>query len=257
MKLQIVKLTLKKRGEKMKSALKYIYFGLLMPLTLLLKLYLIVVRRIKTKEEYDEAVFRIVNGWSRHILKVIGVKVNIKGIENLPDGNCLFVSNHQGNIDFLPPLAFLNKQIGFIAKKEILKIKIVSMWMKEMHCVFIDRENIRESLKAINEGVENLKNGYSMLIFPEGTRSKSHRLGEFKKGSMKLATKTNVPVVPLVLDNTFTVFEEGKGWLKSSTITLSILKPIYVYKLSKEEKSNLANTIREKIEEELNCIVNK
>lgn len=241
----------------MKSVLIYIYFGLLLLFTLFLKLYLIIIKRIKTKEEYDAAVFNIVNAWSRYILKVIGVKVTLKGIENLPEGNCLFVSNHQGNVDFLLPMALLNKRIGFIAKKEILKIKIVSMWMKEMHCVFIDRENIRESLKAINEGVENLKKGYSMLIFPEGTRSKSHKLGEFKKGSMKLATKTNVPVVPLVLDNTFAVFEEGKGRLKSAAVTLSILKPIYVDELSKEEKGNLSNLIRDKINVELNCIVNK
>lgn len=240
----------------MRTVLTYIYFGLLMPFTLFLKLYLIIIKRIKTAEKYDEAAFNIVNGWSGHILKVIGVKVNLKGIENLPKGSCVFVSNHQGNIDFLLLMSALNKHMGFIAKKEILKFRIVSMWMKEMHCVFIDRSNVRESLKAINEGVDNIKNGYSMLIFPEGTRSKSHNLGEFKKGSMKLATKTNAPVVPLVLDNTFTVFEEGKGWFKKATVTLSILKPIYIDNLSKEEKGDLALIVRQKIEEELNSIVN-
>lgn len=241
----------------MKTILIYIYLGILMFLTLFLKLYLLIVQRFKSEEEYKNIFFNTVNGWSAYILKILGVKVKLKGKENIPEGNCLFVSNHQGNIDFLLIMAYLNKQTGFIAKKEILKFRIVSMWMKEMHCVFLDRQNIRESLKAINQGVENLKQGYSMAIFPEGTRSKSHRLGEFKKGSMKLATKTNEPVVPVVIDNTFKVFEEGKGKIKSAEVTLSILKPIYINQLSSEDKADLANIIHDRIEKELNIITGK
>ncbi|WP_315674088.1 lysophospholipid acyltransferase family protein [Clostridium sp. 19966] len=185
------------------------------------------------------------------MLKVLGIKVKLKGKENLPEGNCMFVSNHQGNADFFIPMAVLNKQLGFIAKKEILKIPILRTWMKDMHCVFIDRENIRESLKAINQGIDNVNAGYSMLIFPEGTRSKSHKLGEFKKGSMKMALKANAPLVPIVLDNTFKVFEENKGKLKPATITMSILKPIDVNALDKEQKAHLAELVREKIAQEL------
>jgi 1-acyl-sn-glycerol-3-phosphate acyltransferase len=196
----------------------------------------------------------MVNGWARYTLKIIGVKVNIKGLENLPKENCLFVSNHQGNADFLVLMSELDKHLGFLAKKEILKIPVIRTWMKEMHCVFIDRENIRESLKAINKGIENLNNGYSMLIFPEGTRSKSHKLGEFKKGSMKMALKASVPVVPLVIDNSFKVFEEGKGKLKASIINMSILEPINVNDLTKEEKANLADIIKNKIEKELQTL---
>jgi 1-acyl-sn-glycerol-3-phosphate acyltransferase len=223
--------------------------------TLFLKLYMVVLKKIKTPDEYKDVIHKVVNSWADHVLKVIGVKVDIIGIENIPKEECLFVSNHQGNADFLLLMAKLDKHLGFIAKKELLKIKIVSMWMKEMHCVFLDRDNIRESLKGINEGAENLKNGYSMVIFPEGHRSKSHKLGEFKKGSMKLAVKAGVPVVPLVVDNTFKVFEEKKGRLTKTKVTLSILKPIDVKTLTKEEKTDLAEIVREKIDEELKKIV--
>lgn len=240
----------------MKAILIWIYLGILMVFTLILKLRLLIIQRFKSEEEYKVILHKTVNGWAAYILKVLGVKVNVKGMENLPEGNCLFVSNHQGNIDFLLLMAYLDKQLGFIAKKEILKFRILSMWMKEMHCVFLDRQNIRESLKAINKGIDNLNHGYSMAIFPEGTRSKSHKLGEFKKGSMKLATKTNEPVVPIALDNTFKVFEAEKGKINSATVTLSILKPIYVSELTKEDKANLADIIREKIETELNIIAN-
>ena len=233
---------------------KYIYFGVLMFLTLFSRLYFFVLKKIESPEKYNDSLYKYVNDWANHILKVIGVNVNIKGIENIPEGNCLIVSNHQGNADFLILMAKLNKQMGFIAKKEILKLHIVGTWMKAMHCVFIDREDIRESLKAINKGIDNLEAGYSMTIFPEGTRSKSHKLGEFKKGSMKLATKTNVPLVPIVLDNTFKVFEEGKGKLSPANVTMSILKPINVSELTKEEKMNLAEIVREKIEAELSIL---
>lgn len=223
-------------------------------LTIFLRIYLFVIKKIESPEKYDNAVYWIVNGWAAYILKVIGVKVELKGIENLPEGNCLIVSNHQGNADFLVLMSRLNKHMGFLAKKEILKLHIVGTWMKAMHCVFIDRENIRESLKAINEGIDNLEKGYSMVIFPEGTRSKSHVLGEFKKGSMKMATKASVPIVPIVLDNTFKVFEEGSGKLRPAEVTMSILEPIDIVKLTKEEKARLAEIVREKIEKELNTL---
>lgn len=223
-------------------------------LTIFLRIYLFVIKKIESPEKYDNAVYWIVNGWAAYILKVIGVKVELKGIENLPEGNCLIVSNHQGNADFLVLMSRLNKHMGFLAKKEILKLHIVGTWMKAMHCVFIDRENIRESLKAINEGIDNLEKGYSMVIFPEGTRSKSHVLGEFKKGSMKMATKASVPIVPIVLDNTFKVFEEGNGKLRPAEVTMSILEPIDIVKLTKEEKARLAEIVREKIEKELNTL---
>lgn len=236
---------------------KYIYIGLIMFLIIFLRLYFFVLERIKSSEKYNESLYKVANGWANHILKVIGISVSVKGIENLPEGNCLVVSNHQSNSDFLILMAKLNKHMGFMAKKEMLKLHIVGSWMKAIHCVFIDREDIRESLKAINKGIDNIENGYSMVVFPEGTRSKSHNLGEFKKGSMKMATKTTVPIVPIVLDNTFKVFEENNGQLKSAKVSMSILKPINVKELTKEEKNNLAEIVREKIEAELNILKEK
>jgi 1-acyl-sn-glycerol-3-phosphate acyltransferase len=234
--------------------LKYIACVIVVIFTLFFRLHLFIIRKTKSKEKCDDYLYKVVNGWARYTLKIIGVKVNIKGLENLPKESCLFVSNHQGNADFLVMMSELNKHLGFLAKKEILKIPVIRTWMKDMHCVFIDRENIRESLKAINQGIENLNNGYSMLIFPEGTRSKSHKLGEFKKGSMKMALKTNAPLVPIAIDNSFKVFEEGKGKLKPAVINMSILEPIIVSNLTKEEKSALADLVRDKIAKELETL---
>lgn len=238
----------------MKTVFLYIYFGFYMLVTLFFKIKLSYVKKHKGEVEYEKLVHKFVMHWSQNILKAVGVKVNIRGIENIPKGTCVFVSNHQGNFDFLVILAIIDKSIGFLAKTEILKLRIVSDWMKKMHCVFINRNDVRDSLKAINQGVENVKNGYSMVIFPEGTRSKSSNLGEFKKGALKLATKTDVPIVPIVLDGTYKMFEDGNGRLKSGTVEMSILKPIDVNEMDRKQKAELSEVLRDKINQELRVI---
>lgn len=238
----------------MKTVFLYIYFGFYMLVTLFFQIKLAYIKKHKGEAEYEKSVHKFVMNWSQNILKAVGVKVNIRGIENIPDGTCVFVSNHQGNFDFLVILANIDKHIGFLAKTEILKLKIVSGWMKKMHCVFINRNDVRDSLKAINQGVENVKNGYSMVIFPEGTRSKSSNLGEFKKGALKLATKTDAPIVPIVLDGTYKMFEDGNGRLKSGTVEMSILKPIYVNEMDRKQKADLSEILRDKIDQELRVI---
>ncbi|WP_234118531.1 lysophospholipid acyltransferase family protein [Clostridium hydrogenum] len=238
----------------MRTIFFYIYFGVYMLITLLMEVRLNHIKKTKPNEEYEKELHKIIMKWSRNMLKAAGVTVNVKGIENIPDEPCVFVSNHQGNFDFLAMLAYIDKSLGFIAKKEILKLRIVSSWMKKMHCVFINREDIRDSLNAINTGVENVKNGYSMAIFPEGTRSKSSNLGEFKKGALKLATKANAPVVPTIVDGSYKIFEDGHGKIKSGTINVSFLKPIYIEEMDRSEKAKLPEILREKINTELENI---
>lgn len=189
--------------------------------------------------------------WANFTVRKAGIKLHVDGIENLPDKSCLLVANHQGFLDIPVLLTAVNRSAGFIAKKELLKVKIISGWMKEIHCVFIDRSNIRESVKSINEGVENLKNGYNMCIFPEGTRSKGDKVGEFKKGSMKLALKSNSLVVPVAINGTYKVLE-ANGWkIKPADVSVKILKPIDTQSISNEEKKDLSNIIRNSIIENM------
>ncbi|URZ01399.1 lysophospholipid acyltransferase family protein [Clostridium felsineum] len=232
----------------------YIYFVFYMIRTMFFKIKLNKIKKTRTNEEYEAAVHNVIFNWAKTILKVIGIKVNVKGIENIPKDTCVFISNHQSNVDFLAIMGTIDKQIGFIAKKEILKIKVVSGWMRMMHCVFIDRNDIRKSLMAINEGVDNLKKGYSMAIFPEGTRSKSSNMSEFKKGSLKLATKANAIVVPIAIDGGYKLFEEVNGKLRSGVVNMSILEPINIAELDKEQKAKISEILHNKINSELNNI---
>lgn len=235
----------------MRSALIYIYFVFYMIGVFFKKIKLNYIRKIKGEEAAERYLREVAMKWAKHILKITGVNVQVEGLENIPQEACCFVSNHQGNFDFIAMFATIDKSMGFIAKKEIKKIKIISVWMKELKCVYIDRENIRESLKAINEGAENLKNGHSMVIFPEGTRSKGKQMGQFKKGSLKMALKSSVPIVPVTVDGSYKIFEEHNGGLRKGNIRLIFSKPIYVDKLSKDEQKKLIEIVQNEIAKHL------
>jgi len=99
----------------------------------------------------------------------------------------------------------------------------------------------------MNEAVENVKNGHSMFIFPEGTRSKNGEIGEFKKGSMRLAVKSEAPIVPITIEGARKIFEENNCRFRAAEVTLTIGKPISTKGLTKEEQDNLAGYVREVI----------
>jgi 1-acyl-sn-glycerol-3-phosphate acyltransferase len=211
----------------------------------------------KGKDETDAYLAKLVRNWSDFVLKIAGLNLTVIGKENIPNEPCVFVGNHQSNLDIPAILANMNRLTGAIAKKDMEKIPIVSYWMRQIHCVFLDRENPREALKSISEGVENLKNGYSMIIFPEGTRSRSNSMGEFKKGSMRLATKAGVPIVPITIYNTNKAMEGNNGKVKKANAKLIIDKPIYLDGMSKEEKADISEVIRNIIQGNLDNLNNE
>src|SRR3712207_2487443 len=227
-------------------------FGTYMINTLLKKRKIEKIRKIKGDQEAEKLVNKCVYDWAKYLIDNVGIDINVKGLENLPKGNCLYVANHQSLFDIPVLLVAIGKPMGFIAKKEMENLAIISSWMKAIHCVFMDRANVREAIKAINQGIKNLNDGYSMVIFPEGTRSKGPKVGEFKKGSMKLATKSKVPVVPITIDGTYKVREGNeKNKIKPAKVNIIINKPIYMDELTKEQQGSLAQDIREIIKSQI------
>lgn len=215
-----------------------------------LKLKMMKKKNKMTQEEFDETVSKEITNWAKKVINLFGGKVKIYGEENVPEGPCLFVANHQGNFDIILLLLSINKKVGFVAKKEMEKIPVMSDWMKMSHCVFLDRENPREAVKTFNEATENLKNGYSMIIFPEGTRSQTDNMGEFKKGSLKLATKVpEIPIVPVACEGTYKLFESTGS--NEVEIKVSFCKPIYLNDLQKEDRVQLSHYCQEIVKSEL------
>jgi 1-acyl-sn-glycerol-3-phosphate acyltransferase len=222
----------------------FIGFGLYLIGSLGKYVKLKLIRKYKGKEEAEEYAHITARKWANFCVKTIGADIEIIGMENLPQGNCLFVGNHQGYLDIPLLLSKFDKKLGFIAKKELQNAPILSQWMKAIHCIFMDRENPREAIKSINEGIEYLNQGYSLAIFPEGTRSKGGTVGEFKKGSMKLGLKSKAPIVPITIIGSYKAFEE-KNRIKPAKVKLIIHKPIYAESLPKEEQNNLSQIIQD------------
>lgn len=179
-------------------------------------------------EALEALVTPEVQRWAGKLLSLAGVKVELRGVENIPkDRPVLFVSNHQGNFDIPILLAHLPGAKGFVAKDSIEKMPLVSRWMKHMNCVFMDRDNLRQSAAAINEGIRHIKAGTSMVIFPEGTRSLDGKLGEFKAGALKLGTKPAAPIVPIAINGSIDIMPKGSYVIRPQTVTVTVFPVIY------------------------------
>ena len=138
-----------------------------------------------------------------------------------------------------------NHQVAFIAKDSLGKIPIFGKWVLRIRGIYIHRGDARASLKTINEGVDYLKQGFSLVIFPEGTRSQSSELGEFKPGSFKLATKSRVPVVPVTLNGGYHTFEERGAVTKGCHIDFMVHEPILTKDMSRQELAELPHRVEE------------
>ena len=193
------------------------------------------------KRAKDISSLRLIQWVFKVILFISGVKTTVIGYENIPkDEPVLFIGNHRGIFDILITYSRMPNLTGYISKKEMIKVPIISTWMKLLYCLFLDRDNIKEGLKTILTGIDQINNGVSMVIFPEGTRNKEEGLLPFHAGSFKLADKTNCKIIPMVQHNTESIFEKQFPRIKATHTVLEYGKPIDITTLSKEERRNIA-----------------
>ena len=180
-----------------------------------------VVGKINRKKR-DYSSLRIVQWGFKLILRVTGVETIVIGEENVPDDPVLYIGNHRSFFDILLTYSRCHRLTGYIAKKEMEKIPLLSTWMKYLYCLFLDRENIKEGLKTILQAIEYVKQGISICIFPEGTRNKGEELSmlPFKDGAFKIATKTNCAIVPISMNNTAEIFENHFPKVKKTKVVM-------------------------------------
>ncbi len=194
-------------------------------------------------EKERTEILKAENAWGRALVKRAGITLNIKSAEALPEGPVVFISNHQSYWDI--PVCFAaitEKPFGFVAKESLRKIPVFGSWIEDIRSVFIKRDDARASLKAIEEGIELLKQGFSLVIFPEGTRSKGSEIKEFKKGSLRLAIKAEVPVVPITIYGTFRAYEE-KGYVRPAEIDIIIHPAIDTRGMARKEAAELPERV--------------
>ena len=205
-------------------------------------------------ETVEQLVDRHIPRWSRGILKVTGVTLTVEGLENIPkEGPCVFVGNHRSYFDIPLLLVALDAPHGILAKEELEKIPLLNRWMKLLGCVFVKRDDIRASVKALNDATAIVESGRSFVIFPEGTRYKGEEggAGEFKAGAFRIAIKTGAPVVPVAISGARGLFEGHGNRATPGSIYIRILPPIQTVGMSKAEQKQLPEAVRQTILAEL------
>lgn len=212
-------------------------------------LVLWIVGRIN-KPAKDKASLRIVQ-WAFKVIRFLsGIKTTVIGYENIPkDEAVLYVGNHNSYFDIVIGYSMVPGLTGFVSKKEIGKVPLLNTWMKNLYCLFLDRDNIKEGLKTILQGIDYIKNGVSIAIFPEGTRSEDGTMAEFKEGSLKFAEKTGCKIIPMVQNNTRPIWEAHMPFIKKTHTVIEFGKPIDIKELSREEKKFLGAYTKRVIEE--------
>ena len=199
----------------------------------------------KTEEE-REVIYQLEQEWSNDVLNRFGWKVEVEGTENIPAaGPVVVVSNHQGYADIPAIFSVMPFQLGFVAKAELEKVPVFSKWILRIRGLLIDRGDARASLRTIAEGVDLVKHGFSMAIFPEGTRSRGPEMGEFKHGSLKLATKAGCPVLPITIDGSYKLYEETGDVKENQSFRLIVHPPVETAGLSRQELAALPDKIEE------------
>lgn len=205
-------------------------------------------------KERDELVQRVVPEWARYAISMTGknTKIEVSGEENIPDDRpVVFIANHQSYMDIPVLFGFVKKAKTFVSKIEVKKVPYIGTWMGLLQCTFLDRKNPRQTVAAMAGAIETVKKGYSMVIFPEGTRSHGGPIAEFKAGSFKLAIKSNAAVIPVTIDGTYHLFEE-KNRLNSGFVKVTVHPAVETEGLSKEELSELPSKVQKIIESSFN-----
>lgn len=205
-------------------------------------------------EPIDPNVEKIVQYWAKCMLFFAGVRVEVEGLENIPSETALFVGNHQGNFDIPIILSKLGPLKSIVAKKETANIPGIRMWMTHFDCIFMDRQNPRQSLQSLNKAQELLEQGRSVIIFPEGTRSKGPEMIEFKAGALRCALKTGTPIVPFALDGSWRAMEERKYIMKPANVKLHILPAVKVVGMEKAQTRTISQEVQQLIQDELDLI---
>lgn len=160
--------------------------------------------------------------WARFGLALNHTPVELRGVENLPDGPFILMSNHQSNFDILALIAKIPRRIYWIAKKELFDIPVFGSSMRRGGYIPLDRSDGRKALKSMDNAAAIIRQGSSVVMFPEGTRSRDGHLLPFKRGGFMLAVRAGVPVIPVTINGSGTVNPGGRVELFSGRITVTL-----------------------------------
>lgn len=193
------------------------------------------------QEKADKFGFPAVKKWSKFVINAAKVNIEVEGLEKIPtDQPVLFTPNHQSYAD-VPILlhALKDFNFGFLMRMQLNQFFAIKQISHILHCVPINQENAREGIKALHKTAEQIKEGFSMVVFPEGKRGFSNTPDEFKNGAFKIVQKTGVTVVPIYIKNAFKILEGSGGVVTPTDVKVTILDPIETSEMNRAQVKEL------------------
>jgi len=194
---------------------------------------------------------RNISRWGRIIFRAVGIRLQVIQRAPLdPNQPYVFVSNHQNSLDIMALAAGLPVPFGFVAKAELLKVPFLGPGIRTT-AVFIDRSDARRAARSLQEAGARIRAGTSVLIFPEGSRSYSRNLGEFKKGAFLVAVEAGVPLVPVTILDAWHLMDEKRAALRPGTLRMVIGEPISMEGRGRKDMPVLMAEVEQRLRAEL------
>ncbi|MDD5168907.1 MAG: lysophospholipid acyltransferase family protein [Syntrophales bacterium] len=220
-------------------------------ITAFISSYVIVLALLRVPENSLHKVARI---WASILLRLSGVKVETVGLENILDGRAqIFMSNHQSDFDILIVLAFIPGQFRWIAKKELFRIPAFGRAMRNAGYIEMDRQNHEKALRSLEIASQKIREGRSVMSFPEGTRSRDGKIKDFKQGLFHLALQAGVPIVPISIIGASEIMPKRSLMVNPGRITMVIGEPVDASQYSAETRHELMGKVRGTIVDNFNA----
>lgn len=212
---------------------------------------LLYIKSIQDTERKNQYTMKFVKGIFRILLWITGTRYEVEGLENIPENEAvLYIGNHRSIFDVIIGYMLVKGPTGFVAKMEIRKVVTLRWWMEEVNCLFIDRDDLKQSLQVILEAIKKVKSGVSIWIYPEGTRSRGADPAEllpFKEGSFKIAEKSGCKIIPVAMLGTEEIWEAQKPRICRKRVKVRIGEPIEISALPKEDAKRIGMYTRERL----------
>jgi 1-acyl-sn-glycerol-3-phosphate acyltransferase len=183
--------------------------------------------------------------WARRLLEATGLPVEVRGLERLPPTACVYAVNHASFVDIWVLVARLPGSVRFVAKRELYRVPIFGQALRATGQIPLDRRDLVAAERSYEAAAEVVRGGRSVIVFVEGTRTRTGRLGEFKKGAFVLAITAGVPLVPIYLRGTRAAMPRGSLWLRRRPVTLVVGEPVPTTGLTYEDRNALRARVRE------------
>lgn len=225
-------------------AILYVVLFLILSLPVMGITWLVARKDPRKADRINKAIV----GWGLRCLNhICGVRLIVCGQENIPkDEAVVYISNHRSFFDVIGSYSICPGPTGYLAKKEFESWPLLPLWMKRIHCLFLDRKDTRQGLKTVLDAIDDVKKGISIFVYPEGTRAKDREMLDFHEGSFKIATKSKAKIIPVAVTNSSSILEDRfphVPWVQSGTVIMSFGKPIDTAAMSRDDQKHIGEKV--------------